>query len=179
MGDTVQLERRQTLLAAQLAQLGVMREALDHTIAVLESRVRADAGGTLRRHAPAYGSRGALKRFLVSTVSASTAEFTLQALTNQAKEHFQLKFVAQEERTQFMRNSLRPQLQRLRRERMLKVLSAGRNHSSTWRLRPTAPTFADLARLAGLPDKDEHDGDQDETGHQMAYQRDGYAAGGA
>lgn len=179
MGDIVQLERRQALLAAELAQLRVTREALDHTIAVLESRARADAGGTVRRHSPAYGSRGALKHFLVSTVLASTAEFTLQALTSQAEEHFRLKFATQEERTQFMRNSLRPQLQRLRREGMLEVLSAGQNQSSTWRLRPRVHTFADLARLTGLPVSKAHDGDQDEAGYQMAHQRDGYAEGRA
>jgi hypothetical protein len=163
VGDIARLERRQALLAAELAALRTTRDALDRTIAVLESRVRTDAAGSLKRHAPEYGSRGALKRFIVSTVSATKAEFTLQALTSQAEEHFQLMFATKEERTQFMRNSVRPQLQQLRREGLLQMLPAGRNQS-TWRLRSNLPTFAELALLAGAaPPLGAPDGNKNEA----------------
>jgi len=101
-GDISRLERRQIALAQELAKLQSTREALDHTISVLEARVRVDAGGVVRRHTPAYGSRGALKNFLSTTVWATTTQSTLQELTSQAEAHFQLIFATKAERTQFM-----------------------------------------------------------------------------
>jgi hypothetical protein len=160
-GDIEQLARRRLMLDAEMEMLSSRVQALDTSIRLLDARVRAAAAGTIFRHCQQYGERGALRTFIMQTVLDTEHGLPLRAIAGLAAAHFRIEFLSKVELTRYRQNSIRPQLQRLREEGLVENHPGAGPEGMLWRWKRGLPTLADLARLAGLPPSEAHDGDQD------------------
>lgn len=178
LGDIEQLARRRAELDTELQRLQSLVMALDTSIRLLDARVRAEAAGKVFRHCQQYGKRGALKTFITQTLREAEEGLSLRAIAERAARHFSLDVCSSPALTRYGDNSIRPQLQQLRDEGLVENLPGTGRVALLWRWKRSVPTFADLALLAGVTLAGEvPDGHQNASGHQMAHQRDGHAAG--
>jgi hypothetical protein len=180
-GDLVSLKTRQSFLEAEIDQVQSTLQALDTTIRLTEARARPDAAGVVRRHQPKYGRRGALKAFVVEALQGEPAGLTTRDVALAAAAHFGLPFVSEADFLIYLNNTVRAQLNKLVEEGMVSTARAGGPGTMRWTWKRGLPTFAELALLAGATPASSSrgavDGNQDPSGHQVAHQRDGHAAG--
>lgn len=163
-GDIEQLARRRALLDVGMENLRSRVQALDTSIRLLDVRVNAAVAGKIRRHCQQYGERGALKAFIAQTVRETEHGLSLRAIAALAAAHFRIEFQSKAELTRYLQNSIRPQLQQLREDDLVENQPRTGPDGMLWRSkRSDMPSFAELARLAGLPPSTAHDGDQDEA----------------
>lgn len=181
VGDIVRLEERKVLLEAELGRVRDLVAAVDTSIQLVDGSLRLDAAGQVGRHCPTYHRRGALKDFLTAALKAAgDAGLSGSAASLLATANFGLNFATKAEFQKYSRNTIRRQLQRLRNHGLAENLPGTGPESKLWRWKRALPSLADLALLADTaPAAGVSNGQKDEAGHQMAYQRDGYAAGGA
>lgn len=151
VGDIARLDARQALLAAELADRWATLRALDTTIRLTEYPVAPNAAGVVRRFAREYGQRGALKEFIVSTLrDRALGGMGTRALAQDASVHFGLNFATKAEFSIFQKNSVRPQVARLREQGLVELVNVdGKPHNAgLWRLKKALPTLAELTALA-------------------------------
>ena len=95
--------------------------------------------------------------------------------------HFGLGFQTGPDFNRYQRNTIRAQLYLLVDEGNVLKTGAEGLRTVYWHWKRGLPTFAELALLAGAAPASSpegaFDGNQDPSGHQVAYQRDGHAAG--
>lgn len=148
VGDIAQLERRRTLLDAEIARLHALVTVLDTSICLAERRVRPDAAGSVRRHRQSYGRRGALQAFLVQTLQdAADVGLSAREVTMLANAHFGLDFVSKAELNSYLRNSIQPRLRELRETGQVENAPSTGRDATLWRWKRSILTFADLTRL--------------------------------
>jgi hypothetical protein len=148
VGDIAQLERRRSLLDAEIARLHALITALDTSVRLAERRVRPDAAGSVRRHRQSYGWRGALQAFLVQTLQDATdVGLSAREVTLLASAHFGLDFVSKAEFNSYLRNSVQPRLRELREKGQVENTSSTGRDATLWRWKRSMLTFADLTRL--------------------------------
>jgi hypothetical protein len=158
-GDIEQLARRRVLLDAEMEILRSRAQALDTSIRLLDARVNAGAAGKVFRHCKQYGGRGALKAFIVQTVFESESGLSGRSIARLAAAHFGIEFLTNGELARYCANTIRPQLRQLREEGLVRTIAGAWPEGLLWCPVQGLPTFADLARLAGLPPSKAHDGD--------------------
>lgn len=145
VGDIELLERRRTLLDAEIARLRTLVAALDTSVSLAERHVRPDAAGSVQRHRQSYGRRGALQDFLVQTLQDATDEgLSAREVTLLASAHFGLDFVSKAEFNCYLRNSVQPRLRELRAKGQVDNPSSRGREVTLWRWKRSLLTFADL-----------------------------------
>lgn len=180
-GDLANLKTRLSLLEAEIAQVHSTLQAIDTTIRLTEARARPDAAGAVRRHRREYGRRGAMKAFVVEALQAAAAGMATRDVALAAAAHFGLPFVSEAEFLIYLNNTVRAQLNKLAGEGLVSTERTGGPGTMRWAWKRSIPTLAELALLAGAAPTPcpagGIDDNQDPSGHQVAHQRDGHAAG--
>ena len=158
------VQERQALLALEAqrlqlykAQLPVLLDekrariaALDTTIGLASADLVApSAAGTVRAFSGRYGQRGDLKAFIIDELrKAAPSAVATSTIVRGAIANFGLIFPTPGEQKAFMKNTITPQLTRLREQGLVEALhtkSRGAAEGS-WRWKAGYPTLADLAR---------------------------------
>ena len=180
-GDLATLKLRQRHLESKITQVQAAVHALDTTILLMEARLQPDAGGVIHRHEKGYGTRGALRAFIVETLQTTHNPLTTRDIAVVASMYFGLGYETGPDFNRYQRNTIRAQLYLLVDEGI--VLKTGAEGARTvyWRWKRALPTLAALALLAGatsspLP-KGATDDSEDTSRYQVAHQRDGNATG--
>lgn len=149
VGDIAQLEKRRTLVDAEIARLEALVVALDISIRLTEARVRPDAAGSVQRHRQSYGRRGALRDFIVQTLqNAEDRGLSAREVTLLVSAQFKLHFVSKTEFNRYLENSIHPRLRELREKGFVaNVPNTGRD-GMLWRWKRTLPVISDLSTPA-------------------------------
>jgi hypothetical protein len=131
-------------------------EAMDATIEMVDSRVNAAAGGTVRAWAERYGARGGLQRHVAQILEKSApSAVSMAQIIQQSAEHFGTVFLAPPERESF-RWSIKSALTRLQRAHMVEQVPGGAvNVSRFWRWK--ANQLPTIAQIAAMLEASEHD----------------------
>ncbi|MES2151893.1 MAG: hypothetical protein V4508_19105 [Pseudomonadota bacterium] len=175
-GDLQKLEERRAMLDAEMTATRGVLSSLDTTIGILESRLRPDAAGVVRRHGD-YGRHGALTDFIVEMLKPAAAGVLPRDITLGVAAHFDIVFASKAEFLRFHRNTVHARLSALKRRGLAERIPIGPN-SVIWRWRKGLPTLAELRSEAAVLARGVGDTDVPNTaGHQMAHQRGGNAAG--
>jgi hypothetical protein len=167
VGDITRLEERKALIEAELGRVRDLVAAVDTSIRLVDGGLRLDAAGQVGRHCPTYGRRGALKDFLIAALKAAgEAGLSGRAASLLASANFELNFASKAEFLRYSRNTVRPQLQRLRKHGLAENLAGTGPDGMLWRWKKVLPTLADLALLArAAPPAGVPNGQKDEAGH--------------
>lgn len=175
-GDRQKLEERRAMLDAELAAISEVISSMDTTIGILESRLRPDAAGVVRRHG-GYGRHGGLTAFIIEILKTSSVGLTPREITVQVRDHFGIVFASKAETMQFLRNTIHARLASLRQRGLVERIPAGPN-KGIWRWKRDLVTLAELRSEAAALTCGSGGGDvSNAAGHQVAHQRGGNAAG--
>ena len=152
------LSGRADKLAARVAELQVQLHstladmaALDATIALLDSRARPDALGSIHGWAGTYGKRGDILRFIQEVLrSVGSGGLDTGTLGRTVIDHFGLEFESVDLRNKFINGTVRSALRRLEARGLAERVgeNAPRHLPRVWRWKE-GPTLEDLARLSG------------------------------
>lgn len=165
------VQERQALLALEAQRLQLFKSQLPELLAEKRARLSAldtaiglasgdlvapSAAGTVRAFSGRYGKRGDLKAFIIDELQkAAPAAVATSTIVLGAVAHFGLVFPTIGELKAFMKNSVTPQLTRLREQGLVEALhtkSRGTSEGS-WRWKASYPTLAELAQQVrdGVP----------------------------
>lgn len=158
------VQDRQAVLALEAqrlqlfkAQLPVLLSEKRACIAALDTAIRLAsedlvspaAAGTIRAFSGRYGKRGDLKAFIVDELrKAAPSAVGTAVIVRGAILHFGLSFATTREQKAFMKNTVTPQLTRLRAQGLVEALHTKNRGTAEggWRWKAGYPTLADLAR---------------------------------
>jgi hypothetical protein len=175
-GDLQKFEERRAMLDAELTATLAVLSSMDTTIGILESRLRPDAAGVVRRHG-SYGRHGALTDLIVEILKAAAPGVLPRDITLRVAAYFDIVFASKAEFLRFHRNTVHARLSALKRRGLAERIPTGPN-SVIWRWRKGLPTLAELrSEAAALAYKRGDGDDPNAAGHQMAHQRGGNATG--
>lgn len=147
-----------------------------HDHRILESRLRPDAAGIVRRHCD-YGKHGALTAFIVDLLKGADAGLLPRDVTLRVAAHFNIVFASKAEFLRFHSNTVHARLSSLKRRGLAEHIPTGPN-SALWRWKRELPTLAELRSEAAALTCGSGGGDvSNAAGHQVAHQRGGNAAG--
>lgn len=144
------LQRYKTQLPGILDEKRARIAALDASIQLAsDDRVAPTAAGTVRAFAGRYGKRGDLKAFIVGELRAAAPSAAgTSAIVRGAILHFGLNFAKTVEQKAFMRNTVTPQLTRLKEQGLVEALHPKNRGTAegSWRWKADYPTLAELTR---------------------------------
>lgn len=144
-------------LPVRLAEERARIAALDTSIGLVSGDLVApSAAGTVRAFSGRYGKRGDLKAFIIDELQkAAPAAVATSTIVFGAIANFGLIFPTIGELKAFMKNSVTPQLTRLREQGLVEALHTKSRGASegNWRWKASYPTLADLAQQVrdGVP----------------------------
>lgn len=150
-----ELERLDTQLAEIARKRDHVQKAHDactRTLAVVISRPKGSlALPVVRVHHP-YGGRGNLRQFIESTLQQAPEGLSAREIAFLVRDYFGLEFVSDLEFTQYIQNSIRPQLDVLRDEGLVENLPAAKPKPLLWAWKKNPyPALEDLCIEVDLP----------------------------
>lgn len=145
-------------LTAKIAKVEAERNSCDQLITNLNSQIKPAYIEPVYAWQGRYGKRGALKQALLNLVTtAYPNSISTTQLSSCLEALFSLTFATQDERTQWVNNSIGKQLRGLVYDNIIeRIHNPARcaGHPGTWRWIPPDQAFTDLQALAaqaGLP----------------------------
>jgi hypothetical protein len=125
-------------------------DALDTSIILASNdRVSPAAAGTVRAFEGRYGKRGDLKAFIISELQTATpGAMSTSTIVVRVIAHFELNFSTTIELRAFKKNTVTPQLTRLKEQGLVEALHPKNRGTAEgcWRWKADYPTLAELTR---------------------------------
>lgn len=134
------------ILEEKLARIDALSTSI---LLASNDRVSPTAAGTVRAFAGRYGQRGDLKAFIVSALqTAAPGAMLTSTIVVKAISHFELNFSTTIELRAFKKNTVAPQLTRLKAQGLVEALHPKNRGTAEgrWRWKADYPTLAELTR---------------------------------
>lgn len=148
--EAERLQRCKTQLPHILSEMQVRLAALDTSIRLAsEDQVSPTAAGTVRSFSDRYGKRGDLKAFVIKVLQDAVPEaLDTRTVVQRAIVHFGLDFTTHSEHQAFVRNTIGPQLFKLKKQGLVQALHLGNcgGKVGIWRWKTAYPTLGELTR---------------------------------
>lgn len=151
--DVRRLQKIHDEIAEKLTEAKTERDSCDCLIRKCDERLDPNLITPIQAWKGRYGPRGALKRFMLKQLENAWPEaLTTLEIAWEVQQEFKIDFFLKEERTAWLRNSIRRGLQIMvldgKAERLHEVINGITNELGRWRFKPKGDTSLDSLRVA-------------------------------
>jgi hypothetical protein len=154
-GREEQLRERIDALQAELAEVAARKGALQASAKLFDELCDLDAVSPVAAWQGKYGSRGALRDFMLELLRrAYPAAVTTTAVCDAVLVRFDLGLLTTKERKHYQDGTIRPQLRAFKEQGLVTCegqVRLGGGRSTSWRLKTALPSVTEMRAQASAP----------------------------